>query len=75
MYCGGSEHNPPHFHAHYQEFVAVIDIETCEIIDGSLPNKQIKLVLAWAELHKDELKADWELASKGENPFRIDPLR
>jgi hypothetical protein len=75
MYCGAAEHNPPHFHAHYQDFVAVIDIHTCEIIDGELPRKQMKLVIAWAELHKDELLADWELASSGEEPFKIDPLR
>lgn len=50
-------------------------LSTCEIIDGNLPAKQAKLVLAWAELHKDELTADWELASKGELPFKIEPLK
>ena len=45
------------------------------MIEGNLPNKQQKLVLAWAELHKDELIADWELASNGELPFNIDPLK
>lgn len=43
--------------------------------DGNLPSKQLKLVLAWAEIHKDELLADWELASKGELPFPIEPLK
>jgi hypothetical protein len=40
-----------------------------------LPAKQSRLVLAWAELHQEDLLADWELASNGELPFRIDPLR
>jgi len=75
MYCSPKEHNPPHFHAYYQNFKAIIDILTCEMIEGNLPNKQQKLVLAWAELHKDELIADWELASNGELPFNIDPLK
>ncbi|MDP2683228.1 MAG: DUF4160 domain-containing protein [Deltaproteobacteria bacterium] len=75
MYCGKAEHNPPHFHAYYQEYKAIVDITSCEIIDGNLPAKQAKLVLAWAELHKDELTADWELASKGELPFKIEPLK
>ena len=75
MYCGAAEHNPPHFHAHYQGFKAVIDIETCEFVEGNLPRKQAKYVLAWAELHKDELLADWELASSGVEPFKIEPLR
>lgn len=75
MYCGKAEHNPPHFHAYYQEYKALVDITTCEIIDGNLPAKQAKLVLAWAELHRDELTADWALASKGELPFKIEPLK
>lgn len=75
MYCGQAEHNPPHFHAYYQDYKVTVDISTCEIIDGNLPAKQAKLVLAWAELHKDELTADWELASKGELPFKIEPLK
>ncbi len=49
MYCGKAEHNPPHFHAYYQEYKALVDIVTCEIIEGNLPQKQTKLVLAWTE--------------------------
>lgn len=47
----------------------------CEVIQGDLPRKQSKLVLAWAELHQDELMADWELVMNGEEPFKIRPLR
>jgi hypothetical protein len=75
MYCSPSEHNPPHIHAYYQDYKSVIDINTSEISDGMLPSKQKKLVLAWAEIHKEELLADWELASKGELPFPIEPLK
>ena len=75
MYAGDSEHNPPHFHAVYQEFDALIDIAKCEIIKGDFPKKQQKMVLAWAEIHKDELLADWELSKRGETLFRIEPLK
>ncbi|MBI5076023.1 MAG: DUF4160 domain-containing protein [Nitrospirae bacterium] len=75
MYCSPGEHNPPHFHAYYQDYKAVIDIRRCELSDGELPARQLKLVQAWAEIHKDELLADWELASKGELPFPIEPLK
>jgi hypothetical protein len=75
MYCSPGEHNPPHFHAYYQEFAAIVNILTGEISSGSLPPKQTKLVLAWVEIHKDELMADWELASQGELPFPIEPLK
>jgi len=42
---------------------------------GSIPPKQLKMVQAWIEIHKDELFADWELAVSGEQPFRIAPLQ
>jgi hypothetical protein len=75
MYCAPDEHNPPHFHAYYQGMKAMVDIRTCEIIEGNLPTKQIRLVLAWTEIRKDELLGDWELASNSELPFKIEPLK
>ena len=73
MYNNG-EHNPPHFHASYQDFNAVFDMDG-EIIEGKMPKKQIKFIAAWAELHKDELLANWELAITGQSLYKIDPLR
>lgn len=58
MYCSPGEHNPPHFHAYFQESKAVVSIRTCKLKEGKLPPKQLKLVLAWAEIHKDDLLAD-----------------
>lgn len=75
MYLGKKEHNPPHFHAYYQDTKGIFDIHTCAITEGSIPNKQVKLIEAWAELHKEELLADWELASNDELPYKIDPLK
>jgi len=75
MYFAPGEHNPPHFHVYYNECKASVDIRMCEIIDGNLPRRQQKLVLAWAELHQEELMADWNLIMNGENPFKIQPLQ
>ena len=74
MYFAPGEHDPPHFHAYYNEYKVTVDIRTCEIIAGNLPQKQTKLVLAWAELHQDELSANWRLVMNGEKPFQIKPL-
>ncbi len=35
----------------------------------------MKLVEAWVEIHRDELMADWELASSGRTVFAIEPLK
>ncbi|MGD9707644.1 MAG: DUF4160 domain-containing protein [Candidatus Delongbacteria bacterium] len=75
MYCGKSEHNPPHFHAYYAETKGIFDIENGVMTEGNLPVKQRKLVEAWFLLHNEELEADWKLASNGELPFNIDPLK
>jgi len=75
MYLGGKEHNPPHFHAYYQNFKGTFDIQSCEMIEGNIPKRQVKLIEAWSELHKEELVANWKLAQNGEPPFKIDPLK
>ena len=69
-----NDHGPPHFHAHYGEYQAEITIETFEILKGKLPNRVLGLVLEWAALHREELRADWERARKEEPLEPIQPL-
>ncbi len=75
MYFSPGEHPPPHFHAYYNEYKATVDIRTGQIIVGNLSARQVKLVVAWAELHQEELMADWQLVMSGEEPFKIQPLQ
>jgi hypothetical protein len=75
MYYAPREHNPAHIHAYYQDFKAVLNIQTCELMEGELPTKQLRLVIAWIEIHKDELIADWALCQNGDKPFSIEPLK
>ena len=69
-----NDHQPPHFHAEYAESRALVDIQKSQIIKGALPNRQIKLVLAWCEIHRDELMQNWELAKDGKPLNRVNPL-
>ncbi len=75
LYEDNNRHHLPYFHVRYQDSKASIAIEDGRVLAGSLPPKQLKLVEAWVELHRDELLADWELAVNGEEPFRIAPLQ
>lgn len=68
------DHNPPHIHAIYGEDRACYNFDG-EVIEGSLPKRQHRLVAAWIEIHKDELNADWQLAHDGELMFKIEPLK
>jgi hypothetical protein len=67
-------HNLPHIHARYAEFEASLSIDDGEILAGDLPRKQLRLVQAWIEIHRDELRADWQLAVAGDKPYKIAPL-
>jgi hypothetical protein len=70
----GQPHHLPHFHAYYQNESAVFDLDPIELVAGSLPRRQKRLVEAWAELHQDELIADWRRLQAGEPTLPIDPL-
>lgn len=75
MYYAPKEHNPPHIHAYYQDTVVTIKIIENEMMEGNMPIRQLRLVQAWVEIHRDELLANWELCQNGEKPFQIEPLK
>ncbi len=49
------DHNPPHFHAIYAEYEALICVDDGSIIRGELPKTAMRLVEQWRTLHYDEL--------------------
>ena len=59
MYFQQSEHNPPHFHVVYGEFVGVIEIGSLMQIEGDLPDKALALVREWAKMYQEELLEIW----------------
>ena len=59
MYFQQSEHNPPHFHAVYGDYMGAFDIKTLEMIEGDLPAKGQAMVREWAAKHTDDLLAIW----------------
>lgn len=71
----GVPHHKPHFHAYYQDDVAIYSIEPLELIAGQLPRRQQRFVEAWAELHQYELMENWEKLQQGELPIKIEPLK
>jgi Domain of unknown function (DUF4160) len=68
------EHGVPHFHAAYSGHRASISIDTLEVLGGSLPDRALRLAREWAELHREELEANWERAVARQPLERIDPL-
>jgi hypothetical protein len=68
------KHHVPHIHADYQGQVAVYSILDGMVLAGELPPNKHKLVVAWIEIHHEDLLADWDLAVNGKKPFPIKGL-
>lgn len=68
-------HHQPHIHVTYAEHKASISITTGELLAGTLPQRQLRMIQAWIEIHAEELAADWTLAASGTQPYKIEPLR
>jgi hypothetical protein len=75
LFEDNTRHHLPHIHVRYSGEKASVSIADGSILAGGIPVRQLKMVQAWIEIHKDELYADWELAVAGEEPFRIAPLQ
>lgn len=76
MYFNDTEkHFLEHIHVQYNEFDATFSIKDVKVLEGKLPPKQHKLVVAWMEIHKDELLALWNVAQNDGEIFKIDPLK
>jgi hypothetical protein len=69
------DHSFPHFHALHADGEAKVRIDNLAVIDNSLGRRQLRFVLAWAELHQAELEENWCRARSGETLRKIEPLR
>jgi len=70
----GERHSLPHVHAVYSGDEVVVALDGT-VLEGKIPRNKMKLLLAWMEIHHDELEANWQLLNEGEQFFRIDPLQ
>lgn len=67
-------HHLAHFHAYYGEYLASFAINPPGLLEGALPRRQLRFVLAWAELYQDELEENWQRVQSGELPHQIQGL-
>ena len=74
-YLDTKQHNLPHIHVKYSGMEAVYEIPGGKLLEGFIPANKEKLLLAWIEIHQEDLMANWELAVTGNQVFKIDPLR
>ena len=75
FYLDNKQHKLPHIHVMYNDKSAVYSIPEGNLLEGILPIAKERLVLAWIEMRKEELMADWQLAVAGQTVFKIEPLK
>lgn len=73
IYMFYNDHNPPHFHVEYQDFDAIIEIES-GVVKGKIPRRALKLIFEWMDLHKDELLENWKKIEERKALQKINPL-
>jgi hypothetical protein len=69
------DHGFPHFHARHSDRGAKVRIDNLEVIESNLRRRQLRFVLAWAELHQEELEENWQRARDRATLLAIEPLR
>ena len=69
-----NDHNPPHFHAKYENFKAIIAIDNLAIIEGNMPPKALALIMEWTSIHKKKLLNNWNKIIKTGQFNKIKPL-
>ena len=64
----------PHIHAEYSGAEVVVALDG-SVLEGDFPKNKMKLLVAWMEIHHEDLEANWKLLSKNEPFLKIEPLR
>lgn len=67
------QHNKPHVHVYYGEYEASIGLDG-ELLAGSLPSKQYKILVGWLLYNEEEVYKAWNLAIQGEHFNKIKPM-
>ena len=75
IFINWNDHMPQHFHARYGSHEVLVSINDIELLEGTMPPKQLKMLLGWAAFHQEELKENWELAADHQELFDIEPLK
>lgn len=73
IFMNFNEHNPPHFHARYEDYQIIIEINS-GVVEGKFPKRALKHVMEWYEQHKEELLKNWETIQESGEFRKIDPL-
>ena len=73
IFMNWNDHNPPHFHAKYQDHEVLIDIESGNIT-GKMPRRALEMIQEWRQDNIKNLLEDWNLAAEHKQLKDLSPL-
>ena len=73
IYVHYADHEPPHFHARYQEQEVTVEILTT-VVQGKMPGRALRMLFEWSELHRPELLDNWQRAQERRPLVSVPPL-
>ena len=73
VFMNYNDHDPPHFHARHGASEVVVSIHDLEV-SGTFPRRPLRLLLEWADLHREELEVNWERAREHKHLLPVEPL-
>ena len=60
MFLRQKEHNPPHIHAIYGEYMGMFSLSTAEMFEGDIPLKEQALIKNFIEENREKLQRIWD---------------
>ena len=73
IYMNFNDHEPPHFHARYEDQEVTIEIQS-GIVKGQMSKRALRMLFEWSEMQKPELMENWRLARERRPLNKIPPL-
>ncbi len=73
LFMNYNDHDPPHFHARYEDQEVTIEIQS-GIVKGQMSKRALRMLFEWSEIHQQELSESWELARERKQLKKIPPL-
>ncbi len=73
IFMNYNDHQPPHFHARYQDQEVLVEIDT-GVVQGKMTRRALQMLFEWAEQYHNDLRRNWDLARARKPLEPIPPL-
>jgi hypothetical protein len=73
IFMNYNDHDPPHFHARYEDQEVTIEINS-GIVKGHMSKRALRMLFEWSEIHQEELMENWRLTRERKQLEKVPPL-